>query len=146
MKKVIAFLLAALLLAGCSADKSSKTPTKTTLPEQTTSQETTPAPEKSAFLRQSRKVLGQENLYYIPCDELEQMAYAELYQVGRSLVFCDFTFDEAYENITYHIISVSLDDGSVQARLTLPCSGYTSAFAKGDKLVFVDGFFGKILI
>ena len=146
MKKVIAFLLAALLLAGCSADKSSKTPTKTTLPEQTTSQETTPAPEKSAFLQQSRKVLGQENLYYIPCDELEQMSYAELYQVGRSLVFCDFTFDEAYENITYHIISVSLDDGSVQAWLTLPCSGYTSAFAKGDKLVFVDGFFGKILI
>lgn len=144
MKKAIALLLMLLLLAGCS--KPVERPAGATDPGVTTPELTTPGPEESALLKQSRKVLGQENLYYIPCDELEQMAYAELYQVGRSLVFCDFTFDEAYENITYHVISVSLDDGSVQARLTLPCSGYTSAFAKGDKLVFVDGFFGKILI
>ncbi|MBQ6890695.1 MAG: lipoprotein [Oscillospiraceae bacterium] len=145
MKKYIALLLALLLLAGCSR-KPANRPADPTTPGATTPERTTPAPEISALLKQGQPVLGQANLLRIPCPEIEAMGYTQLYQIGQSLVFCDFTFDEAFENITYSVVSVNGADGSVQARLTLPCSGYTTAYAKGDKLVFVDSFFGDIQI
>ncbi len=144
MKKAIALLLVLFLLAGCS--KPVRHPADPTTPGATTPERTTPAPEISALLKQGQPVLGQENLLCIPCPEIEAMGYTQLYQIGQSLVFCDFTFDEAFENITYSVVSVNAADGSVQARLTLPCSGYTTAYAKGDKLVFVDSFFGDIQI
>jgi hypothetical protein len=144
MKKAVALLLTLLLLAGCS--KPVKHPAAPTTPGVTTPELTTPAPAKPTLLKQGQPVLGQENLLRIPCPEIEAMGYPQLYQVGQSLVFCDFIYDEAYENITYEVKSVSMADGSMQGQLSLSCSGYTTAFAKGDKLVLVDGFFGKILI
>ena len=55
MKKAIALLLVLLLLAGCS--KPVRHPADPTTPGATTPEQTTPAPEISALLKQGQPVL-----------------------------------------------------------------------------------------